>query len=404
MLIPNEVIHIINTLNYNGYETFIVGGCTRDLILNKVPKDWDITTSANPDTIISLFDKTIPTGIKHGTITVILNNKSFEVTTYRCNERYTNHRKPDSVSFSSSLKEDLTRRDFTMNAIAYSEKTGFVDLFDGISDIQNKIIKCIGNSDERFCEDALRMLRAIRFSSTLGFSIEEKTFCSICKNSALINSISGERISQELQKIIMGEYSDQFILLYETQLLQNLFPFVKNHKDIIIDALKKMSASDYDLELRLCILICFVIHKLQSKQYLEQIFDRLKFSKKIKKLVCTMYQYYDYNFSDYNLDTKILLNKIGKQNFIKLLEFYKHVNSREIYDKILNVYNDITKNNHPIFISDLKISGNNLINIGIKNIEVGNTLKYLLNHCFKHPNDNKKEILIKLAKEYQAQR
>ena len=404
MKIPNEVTYIIDILNNSGFEAFIVGGCVRDLILHKTPKDWDITTSAPCDTICHLFPKTIPTGIKYGTITVILNNKSFEVTTYRKDNVYTNHRKPDSVSFTKSLNEDLRRRDFTMNAISYNEKTGFIDLFNGIYDIENKIIRCIGNPDKRFKEDALRMLRAIRFSSTLGFFIEKQTFDSILENSALIKSISAERISIELQKIIMGEYSKRFILLYETKILQNLFPFVENYKYIIKDALQKMSIAPYDLELRLCILICYIIYNLQANQYLEKIFDRLKFSKRTKKLVRTLYEYYNYSFSNYNLDTKILLNKMGKEIFFKWLEFYKYLNSHETYAKILDVYNNIVRNNEPIFRKDLKINGKDLINLDIKNIEIGNTLEYLLSHCFKHPNDNKKAILIKMAKEYMKTR
>lgn len=398
MIIPNEVRNIINILNDNGFEAFIVGGCVRDLILDKIPNDWDITTSAPPYVISRIFDKTIPTGINHGTITVILNNKSFEVTTYRQNEIYTNHRKPDSVSFTDCLDEDLKRRDFTMNAICYNAKLELIDLFGGASDIKNKIIRCIGNPDKRFNEDALRMLRAIRFSSTLGFSIEKNTFDSILKNASLIRLISGERISNELQKIIMGKYCDRFILLYESQVLQNLFPFTSNCKDIIKDALQKMSFAPYKLELRLCILIVCIVYKLQSPQYLEDIFNRLRFNKKLRKLIYTLYEYHNYNFKNYKIDTKILINKMGKEIFLKWLNFYKYMNKN--YSNVLDAYNSIVETDDPIFISDLKINGDDLKKIGIKNILIGNTLKYLLEHCFKYPKDNKNDVLTKLARNY----
>ena len=174
--IPNNVQFIIDTFYNNNYEAFMVGGCVRDCLLGLTPKDYDITTSALPNITESLFEKTIPTGIKHGTVTVVLDNENLEVTTYRTEGNYLDNRHPESVEFVSNIKEDLSRRDFTVNALAYNHKEGLIDYFNGIDDIKNKIIKAVGDPNKRFQEDALRMLRAIRFSCQLGFKIDELTY------------------------------------------------------------------------------------------------------------------------------------------------------------------------------------------------------------------------------------
>ena len=193
--LPENVKYIIDELEKKGFEAFAVGGCVRDTILLKKPKDWDITTDALPSDIIRIFKKTLATGIKHGTVTVMLQKESFEVTTYRLDGKYTDGRHPDKVEFTSNLYEDLRRRDFTINAMAYSDKTGIIDKFNGISDLESKKIACVGNSDERFNEDALRILRAVRFASQLDFEIEEKTYNSAMKLGNRLELISKERIS-----------------------------------------------------------------------------------------------------------------------------------------------------------------------------------------------------------------
>ena len=186
--IPNNVQFIIDTFYNNNYEAFMVGGCVRDCLLGLTPKDYDITTSALPNITESLFERTIPTGIKHGTVTVILNNENLEVTTYRTEGNYLDNRHPESVEFVSNIKEDLSRRDFTVNALAYNNKEGLIDYFNGIDDIKNKIIKAVGDPNKRFQEDALRMLRAIRFSCQLGFKIDDSTYAAIKSNYKLIKN------------------------------------------------------------------------------------------------------------------------------------------------------------------------------------------------------------------------
>ena len=203
--LPKYVAFIIDKLYENGYEAFAVGGCVRDAVMGRIPHDWDITTNALPKQVKSIFNKTIDTGIKHGTVTVMLNRVGYEVTTYRIDGEYTDGRHPKEVVFTPNLTEDLRRRDFTINAMAYNDKTGIIDEFDGIEDIQNKVIRCVGVPEDRFNEDALRMLRAIRFSAQLDFSIDKDTYNAIGKLYKNLSLISKERIQTELTKIITSE-------------------------------------------------------------------------------------------------------------------------------------------------------------------------------------------------------
>ena len=198
--IPKHASDIIKTLSSHGYEAFVVGGCVRDSILGKEPADWDITTSALPEQVKALFPRTIDTGLKHGTVTIMMDKIGYEVTTYRIDGTYEDHRRPNDVTFTSSLREDLMRRDFTINAMAYNEEKGLVDLFGGIQDLNDRIIRCVGNPTERFDEDALRMFRAVRFAGQLNFNIEKETLAAIEAQHAFLKDVSAERIQIELLK------------------------------------------------------------------------------------------------------------------------------------------------------------------------------------------------------------
>lgn len=202
--LPEKVRIIINVLQKHGYEAYAVGGCVRDSILGRVPDDWDITTSATPLETKALFSRTFDTGIEHGTITVLLDKEAFEVTTYRVDGEYEDSRHPKEVTFTRSLKEDLLRRDFTINAMAYNDTEGLIDIFGGIEDLNNKTIRCVGNAEERFSEDALRILRAVRFAAQLGFEIEEETQEGIRKLAPTLANISAERIQVELIKMLIS--------------------------------------------------------------------------------------------------------------------------------------------------------------------------------------------------------
>ena len=222
--LPEDVSFIINTIEKNGHQAYAVGGCVRDTIMGVTPNDWDITTNALPEEVKSYFTKTIDTGIQHGTVTVMLHSTGYEVTTYRIDGDYLDGRHPSSVEFSDRLTDDLCRRDFTINAMAYNERTGLVDEYGGIDDINNKVIRCVGRPEERFTEDALRMMRAIRFSAQLGFTIEDNTYKAIEKLSANIQKVSMERVCVELKKTLMSDNPDFCRLYGTTNLFKDILP------------------------------------------------------------------------------------------------------------------------------------------------------------------------------------
>ena len=222
--IPEQVKSIIETLEENGYEAYAVGGCVRDTLLGRVPDDWDITTSANPIQVKALFRRTIDTGIQHGTVTVMIGDDGYEVTTYRMDGEYEDHRHPKEVLFTSNLNEDLKRRDFTINAMAYNPRVGIIDLYGGREDLEKKVIRCVGEANERFDEDALRMLRGIRFAGQLQFELEEKTFLAIKEKAPTLVNVSAERIRTELTKLIVSKGSDKLLLAVETGLSAYFLP------------------------------------------------------------------------------------------------------------------------------------------------------------------------------------
>ena len=222
--IPRQVEQIIEKLNENGYEAYAVGGCVRDTLLGRVPEDWDITTSARPDQVKKLFRRTIDTGIQHGTVTIMMDRNGYEVTTYRIDGEYEDGRHPKQVEFTKNLLEDLRRRDFTINAMAYSHETGIVDAFGGMEDLELGVIRCVGEAMERFTEDALRILRAIRFSAQLGFAIEEQTWDAISVIAPNLAKVSRERVQMELTKLLCSKHPERIREVYETGISQYVSP------------------------------------------------------------------------------------------------------------------------------------------------------------------------------------
>ena len=214
--IPEAPLKIINMLNASGYEAYVVGGCVRDSLMGRKPNDWDVTTNATPVEVKNVFKRTVDTGIKHGTVTVLESGDMIEVTTYRIDGEYADGRHPDKVEFTGQLSEDLKRRDFTVNAMAYHPTEGLVDLFGGTDDIEKKIIRCVGDPKERFGEDALRMMRAVRFAAVLDFEIEEKTWSAIKELANDLSKISGERIREEMVKTLVSDNPYKFKMFYET--------------------------------------------------------------------------------------------------------------------------------------------------------------------------------------------
>lgn len=402
--LPPKVRYIINKIYENNYEAYIVGGCVRDAILGFEPNDYDITTSASPNTIQEIFKdfKCIETGIEHGTVSVVIEDEIFEITTYRIEGEYKDHRRPDKVDFTDRLEEDLKRRDFTINAMAYNEKKGLIDLFGGKEDLNNKIIKTVGNPYDRFNEDGLRMIRAIRFSSKLNFTIEKETLKAIYDKSFIINNISLERITDEFTKIILSDKPENIKYLFETKLLKYLN--ISNEDDIgklkqfynEIVILKKINKN---LEKRLA-LLDYIIEKnnINCKSFCNELI----YSKKVIKnhnIILTLLKNIEIDHLN-KVEIKKILSGVDRN----LLEEYLDI-SRIIYDKekkvdeIIDILSEIEENNECYIIKNLKVNGRDIMSLGYKNKEVGEVLNYLLEIVIEDYTLNKKDVLIKKIKE-----
>ena len=384
LFIPPEIQFIIDTLNKNGFEAYLVGGCVRDMLMDIPPHDYDITTSAPPEAILTLFEKTVPTGIKHGTVTVINGGIAAEVTTYRADGDYTDHRRPKSVTFVKSLKEDLARRDFTVNAIAYNKTKGVKDFFGGIKDINNKILRAVGEPEKRFREDALRILRLFRFASVLEFTPEKETLNAALKCAPLLESISAERISSELRKAINGKKPAALKPLTDIKGLEfigikapdyskiiplqgeglALFGFLYSSTDNLISALEFLKPSNKEKKLYQNILTLLSLPLPQSKAEIKEML--------FKTDPCSVEKYLYFKNSYFGTDTQ----------------------------NAFNMLSEITENGEPYRISDLKIGGKNLINMGVSGEKIGETLEYLRGLVVINPEQNRKSILLQKSEEF----
>jgi tRNA nucleotidyltransferase (CCA-adding enzyme) len=441
--IPKDVNYIINNFYKNNYEAYMVGGCVRDSILGNYPKDYDITTSAKPEETISLFKKTIPTGLKHGTITVLINSNPYEVTTFRTEGTYLDNRHPSSVDFVTDIKEDLSRRDFTINALAYNEHKGLIDYFNGVNDINNKIIRCVGNPDKRFKEDALRMLRAIRFSCQLTFAIEENTYNAIKDNYKLIKNISFERIRDELCKILISPNPSRGLeLLKDTKLLELILPEINslvdfspkctNHnRNVFTHTLRVIDNTENDLLLRLSALLHdvgklntltpfnngnfygFPGHSIEGAKMSKKILSKLRFDNNTIKIVSKLIEHHlvlNVNTMPTKYEIKKLINAVGKNNLSLLFNLQRaDINSLDnpkiFLEKVSyteKLANLILGNNEPLTMKDLDIAGEDLIsNLGLKPGKIiGDILNYLLDRVLEDSNLNSNEILLNLAKNF----
>ena len=376
--LPQFVLYCLNTLEINGFEAFCVGGAVRDHIMGKTPFDYDITTNALPEEIISLFPKTVPTGIKHGTITVVTDGGNVEITTYRADGEYSDHRTPDQVKFVTKVDADLSRRDFTMNAICYNPKSGFYDPENGINDIEKGLIRAIGNPEKRFTEDALRIMRAFRFSSQLGFEIEDSTKNAAISLSNLLQSISVERIFVELKRAITSKFAKNI----EPLLSCGAFSYLGLNCAHLPDNFNELPC---DFSLRFAV-VCntfsidheFVLNNLKSDN--TTINDTTIYLKLLKMPIPKS-----------KSDIKRMLNFCEIEQIKVLLDYYSLLS----YDahKLNNMLTEIIENNEPYRLSMLQIDGKELIELGYKGKEIGNKLDKLLQHVIDHPEDNYKEIL-----------
>lgn len=379
---PNNVKRIIEIYNLNGHSAYAVGGCVRDSLLGKVPSDWDITTSATPDETIQIFEnsgiKTFATGIKHGTVSVLLDGEIYECTTHRVDGDYKDSRRPSSVKFTKRLCDDLSRRDFTVNAMAASPDGGIFDVFGGQDDLKNKIIKCVGDPTVRFSEDALRILRAVRFATVLDFDIEEKTLQAVKSLAHTLKNISAERKTAELKKILTCKYADRGVsLLFYTGIMGYLLP------DAVQNSQINLSVTSADFPCRLACLMWQTNAKDLSP---------LCLSNKEKSTVLTILTPID--FASGEKGARYALSKYGDLLFPACdIQEKSALKTEAKKQKELGV---ATK------ISQLNINGSDLLSIGIKPENIGKTLSTLLDRVLFDPQNNDRQTLIRLSQELNA--
>ena len=393
MKFPEYVSFVLDRLEDGGFNAYLVGGCVRDFLMGINPHDFDITTNATPDEIEKCFTdiKTLDIGKKHGTITIVFDDELVEVTTYRVDGEYKDSRHPESVTFTDRIEDDLSRRDFTMNAIAYSPKHGFVDPFSGKSDIENKIIRCVGEPHARFEEDALRIMRALRFSSRLGFEIEDKTSKAIIDKKELLLNIAMERINSEFCGILQGKNAG-FVIGGFVQVFWTILPELGSVDYDDIDF-----AKEYGLVTKLCL---FFSH-FTDKTELTEIMKRMKFDNKTVKSVTDIVPllYTDcYDFMDNGI--KHIVSKIGAENAKILYQAeYCHYKDRK-WKYALERLEDFILNNECMTVKQLDVKGNEISAIGVASSDVGNILNKLLYDVIENNINNKKHDLLNRAKQY----
>lgn len=428
--------NILNALERAGYEAYIVGGAVRDSLMGKIPSDYDIATNAKPKEVKGVFSKTIDTGLKHGTVTVIENKIGYEVTTYRQESGYQDMRHPDSVRYVNSLERDMSRRDFTINAMAYSPDRGFVDKFGGREDIEKKVIRCVGEPVTRFKEDALRMLRAVRFAACLGFELSPDVVTAIKKCAVLIKNVSSERIREEMNKILISDHPGRIKLLYETGLMKYIIPelcqcfltqqnnkyHIYNVGDHIISAVEN---TPNDLILRWAALLhdvgkpCslsrdnaginhFYGHHRESVRIANDVLHKLRMDNESISDILILIENHDVRIDVHAAAVKRMLARTGEELFLKLLllqEADNRAKNQKFLDdklsKLHAVYDQcqrIIAERQPYLVSHLAINGKDLIRLGYKTgREIGDTLKFLLDEVIIDPSLNTRDYLIKRA-------
>ena len=429
----------LDLLESKGFQAFLAGGCVRDLVMGKAPHDWDITTSALPEETKEVFAKagfkTVDTGIAHGTVTAIVGGEPLEITTFRSESEYSDHRRPDSVSFVSTPEEDVKRRDFTMNALLYSPSTGIVDLVGGLEDIENGLIRAVGSPSERFAEDALRIMRALRFSSTLGFEIEEKTSDALFEHMGLLRAISEERKRVEFTKLLLGKDA-KYVLFRYSRIIEVIVPnihpmigFDQNNPhhcyDVWMHTLEALEAVRPDPVLRLTMFFhdiekpaChtmdsdgishFHTHPEKSAATAEKVMKSLRFSNDEIEAVTRLIRFHDFRFPPQRKNVLNLLNRIGEDSFRLLLEVkradlsaqspYYIDEKRALVDSIEEVLDHVIEENACFSLRDLAVKGSDLIEEGFSpGKELGNMLSILLTAVIDEKLPNDKAVLLDYA-------
>lgn len=440
IVLPEHVKKIIDTLMAHGFEAYAVGGCVRDTMLGRQPQDWDITTSAKPEEVKKLFLHTIDTGIQHGTVTILLDHIGYEVTTYRIDGEYEDARHPKEVLFTSNLLEDLKRRDFTINAMAYNDVAGLVDAFDGEGDLKRGIVRCVGNATERFTEDALRMLRAVRFCAQLGFTMETSTRDAIRQLAPNIAKISAERIQVELVKLLVSPHPEEIRSAYETGLTKVFLPEFdrmmetkqqnKHHKFTVgehtIAALQQIPADKvlrltmlfHDVAKPLCLTTdengCdhFYGHPKKGAQMAKSIMRRLKFDNETTDAVVRLVTCHDDNPVLEEKEIRYAIFRNGEAQYPKLFAVkradiaaqsdYHRKEKNNYVNQYEKIYHEILEKKQCLSLKSLALTGKDLIQAGMTpGKELGEMLQFLLQRVLEHPEWNQKDTLLEL---YQKQK
>lgn len=430
--LSEKALTIIDRLEKNGFEAFAVGGCVRDMLMSKTADDCDITTNASTDEIKAVFSdlKTVDTGIKHGTVTVIFEKEPFEITTYRLESTYSDNRHPDKVTFTKNLKDDLSRRDFTVNSIAFSPSVGFVDPFDGKKDIEKGIIRCVGNAEERFREDSLRILRGLRFSSVLGFEIENETKKAMLGCKHLIKNLSEERIFSELSKLICGknvrkiltEFPDIFSeFIPEIGLMKGFEQHNFHHiHDVLTHTAIVTESTSPVLHLRLAALfhdiakpLCFSLdetgtghfysHASKGIKIADERLSELRCDNKTKDKVLALIRLHDTPIEESERIIKRRLNSIGQDLFFDLIRLKRadtaglapeFAERNAHFDRLEEMAREILKKEECFSLKHLAVNGNDIIKLGFKGREIGTKLELLLEAVIDGKIENRKENLI----------
>ncbi len=435
---PEDIQNILKILQGSGHEAYAVGGCIRDSILGRTPKDWDVTTNATPEEVKRLFPKTVDTGLKHGTVTVVLNGEAYEVTTFRIDGEYEDGRHPSHVEFTDRVGEDLRRRDFTINAMAWNKEKGIVDPFGGRADLVTGLIRSVGSPDDRFREDALRMLRAVRFAARLGFEIDDDTLKAMKEQGKLINKVSAERIRDELNGILTAGNPMKLSILRDTGILEYILPEVEacfrtaqnnpHHAyNVGEHSLRAVAAVEDDLCLRWTMLLHdtgkavtrttdekgidhYYGHPAKSVTIADNVLKRLRFDRKSIERILRLIKFHDREILPQPKAVARAVNAVGDDIFIDLLKV-KRADKRaqtpkdiekgiRYVDAIEKLYLELKEGNGCFSLKNLAISGRDLLNMGFsEGREVGIALKLLLDRVLEEPSLNEKQYLTEIAEE-----
>ena len=386
--LPYEVEWVIGKIRDAGYEAFAVGGCVRDTLLGRTPEDWDVTTSARPEAVKAIFERTVDTGLQHGTVTVLKNRKGYEVTTYRIDGEYHDGRHPDSVEFTPNLLEDLKRRDFTINAMAYSHETGIVDEFGGMEDLKAGIVRCVGRPEDRFTEDALRLLRALRFSAQLGFEIEESTYAAIKTIAPNLAKVSKERVQAELTKLLLSAHPERILLLKETGLSAQIVP---GFDAVFAPALfSKLSRLPAEKSLRWAgFLLC------QSTKQAEAVLKGLKMDNETIGNVSRMIEGAKETLPLEKPAVRRAMSRYTPYQLEGALKLKELMGSPDA-EEIRRLREEIIRDGDCVSLKDLAVKGRDLLEAGVeRGPMVGEILNHLFDLVLLYPEKNDRELLLK---------